>query len=176
MPRPSVPDRQRLCLTRPGSCLRRYATDRRLRRNAGAAGGRPSPSHCATVQVGSSTRSKAKQAHTLVACRLSQIELRDISAVAVAGIRDGEGRRDGLAAADFEIPVVEARVVEAVAEGVERSRPGLSEPAIADLGAHVVPDGGGSALIESIRGRPRRAQALEIRAGSLPKVRREGNR
>ena len=68
---------------------------------------------------------EAKQAYALVACRLSQIELRDISAVAVAGIRDGEGRRDGLAAADFEIAVVEARVVEAVAEGVERSRPGL---------------------------------------------------
>ena len=83
---------------------------------------------------------EAKQAHTRVAGGLRQIDLGDVRAAAVAGVGDREGRRDGLAAVHFHIPVFEARVAEAVAEGVERTRTGPGEPAIADLRAHVVPD------------------------------------
>lgn len=91
----------------------------------------------------------------------------NVGAAEAAGVCDSEGRRDSLAAADLEVTIVKASVGEAMTEGVERLIPSFGESAIADLGALVVPDGDGSAFIESIRGRPRCAQALELWAWSL---------
>ncbi|HKE14957.1 MAG TPA: hypothetical protein VKB80_08845 [Kofleriaceae bacterium] len=49
-----------------------------------------------------------------------------------------ESRRDRVSAADLEAAVLEARVAQAVTEGVERFLDPLGEPAVADLGALVV--------------------------------------
>src|SRR5262245_29302948 len=65
---------------------------------------------------------EAEQPHALVACRVGEVELRDVRARPVAGVGDGEGRGEGVAALDCEVGVGEGRVAEAVAEGVERLR------------------------------------------------------
>src|SRR5262249_35849103 len=111
---------------------------------------------------------EAEQAQALVAGGLGEVELRDVGAWTVAGVRDGEGGRDGVALVDNEVAVVEGRVAEAVAEGVERLRIGLGEPAIADLRPLVVLDRG--------RRTPDRAHPGQFRPRRLVEVSRERNR
>ncbi len=75
-----------------------------------------------------------EQAHSLLARRLGQVELGHIGTLAFASVGDSEARGDRVAAFDFEVTVVEARVAEAMAEGVERLLVFFREPAVADLG------------------------------------------
>ncbi len=59
---------------------------------------------------------EAEQAHAPLACCFGQIHLRDIIAIARAGIRYGECHRHGLAAADVKIAISEIGIAEAMTE------------------------------------------------------------
>ncbi|QTQ30390.1 Uncharacterized protein pbN1_03980 [Aromatoleum bremense] len=78
------------------------------------------------------------------------------------------GRRDGLAAADLQVAVREARVAQSVAERVHRLSVLLCVPAVPDFRAFVVANRGRCA--------PRRAQAGQLRSRGLGEVRRKGDR
>ena len=66
---------------------------------------------------------EAQESHALPTCRIGKMKSWGTSgARALAGIRHREAEEDRLAAADLEVAIGEARVAEAVAEGVERLR------------------------------------------------------
>src|SRR5690606_21824332 len=78
--------------------------------------------------------------HAPVACGFREIELRDVGALALPGIRDRESRSDRVSAFELEIAVIEARIAEAVTEGEHWLCTGLCEPAVTDLRNFVVID------------------------------------
>src|SRR5215831_20452706 len=77
---------------------------------------------------------EAEQPHPRAVGSAGEVNLRHVGALAVSGVADGKGCRDRLAAIEEELAVAEAGIAQPEAEGVQRLRAGLGEPAVADLG------------------------------------------
>src|SRR5690606_7019969 len=97
---------------------------------------------------------EAEQTHTPVAGRIRQIELRNVGALALAGVLHCEARGDRLTSFELQVVVIEGRIAQAVTERVQRPLVLQREPAITHLRALVV--------LDRDRAAPRRAKPRQL--------------
>ena len=98
---------------------------------------------------------EGKQAEAGLARGAGEIELRDVGAIALTAVGDGDHRRHRVAAMHFEIAIGKARVAQAVTERVSRLEALPRVPAISGVGALIIADRG--------RRAPGRAEAGQFR-------------